>query len=129
MNADQKTKTYSSSRFGSIVSQCVIPDTKEERIKNLNKLVRNLAKELDLSNLSEELKANVDESLESYYNDRVREHESYINSLKERIKDSESDFDKIKILGGVAGRDLLDSLNESKNRLVIAKNIKEKELK
>jgi len=99
-----------------------------EKVKNLNKMVSVLSKELDLNKFDKEFQNNIESVLEDHYNDKIKDHESYINLLKSNILDCESNIDKIRNLGGVAGGELIKSLNESKHRLAVAKNTKEKDL-
>ncbi len=101
----------------------------KNRIRNLNEVVSVLAGELDLDKLDKGFKNNIEGILEEHYSDKIKSHESYINSLKVSIAECESNIDSIKNLGGVAGDELIKSYNDYKDRLSDAKNIKEKDLR
>ena len=122
----------SSIYFTNNYSNMSLSDEKEElkrKVKDLNRVVKALSKELDLDIFDKDLRDNIESIIEDCFNDNVKDHESYINSLNKSIKDCESDIDKIKGLGGVAGKELIESYRGFKKELAIAKNIKEKELK
>ena len=100
----------------------------KDKIKNLNKMVSVLSKELDLDKFDKDFKNNIEDILGEHYSDKVKDHESFINSLKSSIIECESNIDKIKNLGGIAGDELIRSYNFYKRELVSANNIKEKDL-